>query len=172
MLIWCDKVNLDVVWTEKYKGSSEKTVRVLIYQWKYAKCFIWNFINLNPPTSLYRPLSLFLAPTLTPSHSQNTHTHTHTHRRRQKSLWALPVPSVNDILFTNMLNSVAGVMVTHTLTCCLSESYILSLYSNDLWPNEAFNVATTGEKLWTLKKDVAHLATLFCNNWNQKHLRA
>lgn len=74
MLIWCDKVNLDVVWTEKYKGSSEKTVRVLIYQWKYAKCFIWNFINLNPPPSLHLPLSLFLAPTLTPPPSQNTHT--------------------------------------------------------------------------------------------------
>lgn len=75
-----------------------KAVRALIYQWKYAECFIWNFIK--PPPSLSFPLS--------GPHPRSTSTFKHTHQRRQKSLWAWPVPSVNDILFTNTLEQCRG----------------------------------------------------------------
>ena len=66
---------------KKCEGSSEKTVRALIYQWKYVKCFIWNVINLSPLLSLLSSPSLSLRPAL----ETHTHTHTNTHTEGDKS---------------------------------------------------------------------------------------
>lgn len=94
----------------------------------------------GPPPSLHPP---------TPSGN------TDTHRRRQKSLWAWPVPSVNDILFTNTLNSVAGVMVAHTLALSVWGLYLIPLFK---WP-----LTSWGSQFgWILRMNGAHLATL-CN---------
>lgn len=127
---WClsdvTKVNLDVVLTEKYKGSSEKTVRVPISQWKYAKCFIWNFINLSFPLSLFLsdpPISLHPPP--------QTHTET------DKSFCE---PGQFPALMTSCLQTrrtVSQGSWSLTPSHCLFKSCILSLYSNDLWPYEA-----------------------------------
>lgn len=119
-----------------------KAVRALIYQWKYAECFIWNFIK-PPPLSLFP--SLWPPPSLH-LHFQNTYT------KGDKSHCE---PGRFPVLMTSCLqthwNSVAGVMVAHTLTLALSEPYILSRYSNDLWSKWSVQFG------WTLKMDVAAL---------------
>lgn len=71
------KVNLDVVWTEQYMGSSEKSCEGADLSVEVCGVFYLKFYQTPPPLSL----SLSLAPTLAPPPLSK-----HTHQRRQKSL--------------------------------------------------------------------------------------
>lgn len=136
------KVNLDVVWTEQYMGSSEKSCEGADLSVEVCGVFYLKFYQ-TPPLSLFP--SLWPQPSLR-LHFQNTHT------KGDKSHCE---PGRFPVLMTSCLqthwNSVAGVMVAHTLTLALSEPYILSRYSNDLWSKWSVQFG------WTLKMDVAAL---------------
>lgn len=105
------------------QGSSQDTVRVLIYQWRYATCFIWNFIKLS-----LSPLSLFLTLTHSPTPSEHRHT----------LMESLCEPGQFPVLMTSCLQTqwtVSQGSWSLTPSHRLSEACVLSLYSNDLWPN-------------------------------------
>lgn len=105
---------------------------------KYVKDFIWNVINLTSNS-----LSFRLAPSpgpilflITPTRGDKSHCE----------------PGQSPVLMASCLQTCWAVSQgSRSLAPSRSESYIILLYLNDLWPCEAFNVATPGKNINTQK---------------------